>query len=117
MPSQKFEKHEATIEFDAAILRKIQPLNMTSQQYASDLVAKSYKFAAGCDNGTINAVLTKRIATSICNSLRDYWEHNPLADLPVIYFQVEYELRIQKKGTRPSYNNQSNLNAGDPFNR
>lgn len=53
---KKIATDQAIIEFDAAILWYMQPLNMTPQQYADGLVAKSFKVANIYDEGSLNDV-------------------------------------------------------------
>lgn len=50
-PLKKYATDQAIAEYDAVILRNMQPASMTAQQYADDLVAKLCKVADVFDEG------------------------------------------------------------------
>lgn len=75
----------------------MQPLSMTSQQYAEDVNAKSYKEAEVYYESTLNKVFTKGVNPAIRHSLCSYWEMRPRTDLTDIAIQAESLLKIGKR--------------------
>lgn len=69
---KKFVTDQAFVEYDATILRYMQPTNMTSQQIADDLIAKSCKVADVYEQSTLNDVSIEGVDASIRHSLREY---------------------------------------------
>lgn len=74
--SKNYATNQATAEDDAVVLRYVQPSNMTRQQYANDLVARSCKAADVFNESTLNVVFIKAYDTSIRHSLRIYRTSN-----------------------------------------
>lgn len=68
---KKYVTDQAIVEYDVAIFRYMQPAHMTLQQYAEDLVAKSYKVADVCDEGTLEDVFIESGDASILHSIRN----------------------------------------------
>lgn len=64
-------------KFDAAILWYMQLANITSQEYADYLVAKSCKVADVYDEGKLNDVFIERVISSIGEILRNYQAQKP----------------------------------------
>lgn len=56
---RKYASDKANAEFDGAILRYMQTANMTFQQHADNLIAKSRTFADFYDEGAPNDVFIK----------------------------------------------------------
>lgn len=99
---KNYANDQAIAEYDASVLRYMQPASMTFQQYAGDLIAKSRKDADVYDEDTPNNVFIEEVNQSLRHSLQNYWATNPEADLTDIAFQAESVLAIQKKsGQQP----------------
>lgn len=59
-------------EYDAAVFRYVQSANMTPNQYADNLVAKSSNVSDVYLKGALNDGYIKGFDASIRHSLRDY---------------------------------------------
>lgn len=60
-------------EYDAAVLCNMLPANMTTQQYADNLVAKSCMVADVYDGEALKEEFIEGVEESIRHSLRHYW--------------------------------------------
>lgn len=83
----------------------MKPSNMTSQQYADNLVAKSCKVAVFYGDRTQSNVFIEGFYLSIRDSLRHYWAQKPQTDLNDIVIQEEYLPSIQKSTGKATNNN------------
>lgn len=69
-----------------AILRYVQSTNMTPQQFAVNLISKSYKVADVYDESTLKNIYVELFAAFTCHSLSNYWSTTPQPDLIDIAF-------------------------------
>lgn len=90
---------EAVTEYDATILRYMQPAYMTSQRYPDDLVTKFCMVADVYEEATQNNVLIQDSGKSIRHSSQKYQEANLQAGFTDIAFKVNL-LLVSQKGTR-----------------
>lgn len=93
---KKFATDPAMAEFDTAVLRYMQPANMTTQQYADVQLTNTCKVVDMYDESTLKDVFIGGMDLSIRHSLRQSWAQNPQADVAEIEFQAKSLLSIQK---------------------
>lgn len=91
---KKYATDQVNAENDATILHYVQPFNMTPQQNADGLIAKSWKVADVYDERTLSDVFIESIDASIRHNLRNYWARNSQTFLSDIAFQEESLLSI-----------------------
>lgn len=71
--------------------------NTTPQQFADDMITKSYEVADVYDESALNNVFIERVNASICHSLRGYWALHQTANITNISFYANFILAIQKR--------------------
>lgn len=76
----KYKTDHATAKCDAAILRYNQPANMTFQQYAADLISKSFKVANDYIKVTLNDLAIEEDDQPLRHSLQGNCATSPHAD-------------------------------------
>lgn len=86
---KKYKTDQAIAENDIAVVRYVQPLNMTSLQYVDDLITKSCTVADVYGEVTLNDIFFEGVAASIRHGLPNYWASNAQDELTDIAFQVE----------------------------
>lgn len=69
---KKFYTDQANVDYDATNLGSMRPSTMTLQQFADDIVAKSFKVADVYGESTFNDILIEGVDSSIRHSLRKY---------------------------------------------
>lgn len=74
---EEYATDQAIDENDAAILGYIQPLNITSTNYAVNLIAKSCTASNLHVENTPNDVIIIVVDVSTSHSLHNYWAPNP----------------------------------------
>lgn len=94
---QKLVTDQAFVENDEAILRYIQSSNLTPQQYADDLTAKSFKVLYAYDKSTLNDLIIEGVGEYIGHSLSSYCALNSEGDEIDITFQVKLLISCQKR--------------------
>lgn len=87
---------QAAAEYDSTILRYMQLINLTSQQFADDLIASPWKVADIFHKSVLKYSSIDAVDGSVRHSLRDYWAFYTQADLTDVAFQVYYLLAVQK---------------------
>lgn len=87
---------QAFAENDTAILRHVQPSNMSFHKYADDLVPKCCKDADAYDVSILNEVFIEDVGTSIRYSLHRYWASNSRPELADISFHTRFLLSTRK---------------------
>lgn len=100
----KYAIDQATVEYDAAILHYVQPKNITPQQFAKNLVAKSCKITNVYNKNPLKDVFIEGVCASI-HSLQHNWSTNNQADLTDIAFRAESVLSIQRASKNAATNN------------
>lgn len=66
----KYATDQANTEYDATILRYVQPTSIADHKYVGDPMAKPCKVADPYDEGTLNGVLLKRVDRSVRHSMQ-----------------------------------------------
>lgn len=94
---KKYAREKALAENDAAIVRYVEPPNLTRQQNADISSVNSCKLADIYSESTLNDVFIKGFDASIRDSLHNYWATNSQVELMDIAFQAKLLLSIPKE--------------------
>lgn len=86
---------------DFTILRYTQSASMTLTKYADDFYSKSCKVADVYDESTLKDIFIEDVDSSICQSLREYWDSNLEAILTNIAFKAQPLIATQKQSMKP----------------
>lgn len=102
---KKFPTYQIISELDAAILRYMQPSNMTPRQYSNALVPEPCKFASVYDGETLNGIFNKDVNGFIAHSNLHYWAQVPQAELNNKSLQRESPLFVMLGARYTAHNN------------
>lgn len=108
---------EALTEYEAAILRYMQPSNITLQQYADDLVAESCMVADTYHKRSVNDAFTEGVDASILHSLRHFCAQDAQVNLADNASLTDSVVREQKVTDNVLNDSRSNYNLGKAFNQ
>lgn len=95
----------------------MQSLSMTLQQYANDIIAKSFKVADVYDKTKLNPVFIDDIDSSIWHSLRNFCATHLQDDLTDIAFHAKSLPALQKRSRKHPTNIQQQTRLQKPYTR
>lgn len=96
---KRYADDERIPEADAAILRFMQPVNMTSMQFGEALITKAIRVEDVYDKGTFIETF-KEVHESIHHNLRGYCATHLYADLTNLAFQAPWLLVTQSGSSK-----------------
>lgn len=112
--SIEYATNQAIAEYGADVLRYTQSANITSQQFADNLVTNTCQVADVYIERTLYAVFIESVDASVCYTLLHYWKQKPQEELTDIAFHAESFLSVQNGTGKALNNNQGNYTKCSP---